>query len=293
MILNTCNRVEIWAVASNEALDSGLVKQTLAFDHLSDDRYYVKHGYEAFAHSSLTAAGLLSQTPGENHIVAQLKESLASSMEANWANSLVQDWVSSSLRISKAIRSKAGPLLRDFEIEDLCLDFVDATVPESLCDRSVLILGSGMVGKAVLDRALARGGRCDWCYHVNKPDIPTHAANRVNLFSFNDLRERLSRADVILCTTAHSGYVLHKSHAPFLNQERDVLIVDLSSPRNIEPGLSDAMDNIKIVDLDDLKHWYRREAADLTEIDRIAADTVANHSDLYDRIMAVFAGGHA
>ncbi len=293
MILNTCNRVEVWAAVSAEALDSGLVKQTLAFDHLPDDRYYVKHGYEAFAHSAVTAAGLLSQTPGENHIVAQIKEALDASLEANWAGSLIRDWVGATLRVSKAIRCEAGPLLRDFEIEDLCLDFVAASLSGPLSEHSVLLLGSGVVGKAVLDRVLSRGASCDWCYHVNQPEVPAGAAERVNLFSFNRLREQLSEVDVILCTTAHSGYVLHKSHAPFLNQERDVLIVDLSIPRNVDPELEEAMDNIRIVDLDDLKHWYRREAADLDAIRRLADETVAQHRNLYDRIVATFTGGHA
>jgi len=293
MILNTCNRVEVWAAVSAEALDSGLVRQTLAFDHLPDDRTYVKHGYEAFAHSAVTAAGLLSQTPGENHIVAQIKDALDTSLEANWAGSLVRDWVGATLRVSKAIRVEAGPLLRDFEIEDLCLDFVDAGLSGPLAEHSVLLLGSGVVGKAVLDRVLSRGANCDWCYHVNQPEVPEGAEDRVNLFSFNCLREQLSEVDVILCTTAHSGYVLHKAHAPFLNQERDVLIVDLSIPRNVDPELAKAMDNIRIVDLDDLKHWYRREAADLDAIRRLADETVAQHRDLYDRIVATFTGGHA
>ena len=293
MILNTCNRVEVWAAVSAEALDSGLVKQILAFDHLRDDRYYVKHGFEAFAHSAVTAAGMLSQTPGENHIVAQIKEALDASLEANWAGSLIRDWVGATLRVSKAIRAEAGPLLRDFEIEDLCLDFVDTELPVPIRDRSVLLLGSGVVGKAVLDRVLARGGSCAWCYHVNQPEVPAGVEERVSLFSFNLLREQLSDVDVILCTTAHSGYVLHRAHAPFLNQERDVLIVDLSIPRNVDPELADAMDNIRIVDLDDLKHWYRREAADLDAIRRLADETVAQHRDLYDRIVATFTGRHA
>jgi glutamyl-tRNA reductase len=293
MILNTCNRVEVWAAVSAEALESGLVKQTLAFDHLPDDRCYVKHGYEAFAHSAVTTAGLLSQTPGENHIVAQVKEALAASLEANWAGSLIRDWVGAALRVSKAIRAEAGPLLRDFEIEDLCLDFVDGELPDPLSSHSVLLLGSGVVGKAVLDRVLSRGAGCDWCYHVNQPEVPDGAKEKVNLFSFNRLREQLSEVDVILCTTAHSGYVLHKAHAPFLNQERNVLIVDLSIPRNVDPELEEAMDNIRIVDLDDLKHWYRREAADLDAIRRLADETVTQHRDLYDRIVATFTGGHA
>ncbi|NQU38416.1 MAG: hypothetical protein HQ523_00515 [Lentisphaerae bacterium] len=293
MILNTCNRVEVWAAVSSEALDSGLVKQTLTFDHLPDDRYYVKHGYDAFQHAAVTAAGLLSQTPGENHIVAQIKDALDDSLKANWAGSLIKDWVSAVLRVSKAIRAEAGPLLRDFEIEDLCMDYVAAASSMPLSDRSVLVLGSGVVGKAVLTRVLARGGTCDWCYHVHQPEIPADGMERVTLFSFNALREKLAAADVILCTTAHSGYVLHRAHAPFLNQERAVLIVDLSIPRNVDPELGQAMDNIDIVDLDDLKHWYRREAADLAAIGRLAEETVAQHRDLYDKIVASFTGGDA
>ena len=58
----------------------------------------------ALTSASLLAAGLLSQMPGENHIVSQVKEALALATQRGWAGGLVAEWMAAALHISKDIR---------------------------------------------------------------------------------------------------------------------------------------------------------------------------------------------
>jgi len=294
MILNTCNRIEIHAVAADHDETHSLLKHVMGFDRLGQKGFYTKRGMEAFGHSATLLAGLLSQTPGENHIVAQVKDAVADAAEQGWAAGMMQGWLSSALHVSKHIRSETQPLLRNFEIEDLCIDYLVAEQPECL-ESPLLVLGAGVVGAGIVRRFLSRSpqGTCIWCYHVNRPAIPEDIADRVRLCDFNALRDELSKPVSIVCATSSPGHVLHQAHAPFLDQEHDVKIVDLAMPRNVAPELDGITSNVHVVDLDDLKHWYRREAADMSQIMACSQRLAAEHRDMYEKLTSSFQGGNA
>jgi len=266
----------------------------MGFHALDQSGYYVKKGMAAFRHSAMLLAGLLSQTPGENHIVAQVKEAVAGAVDSGWAAGMMQGWLSSALHVAKHIRTETQPLLRDFEIEDLCLDYLDSETT-TLEGETLMILGTGIVGEGVLRRFLERSpkGRCIWCYHRQRPTQPDGGESRVHICDFNALRDELAHATTIVCATASPGHILHLGHAPFLDQERQVTIVDLAMPRNVAPELNGVSASIHVVDLDDLKHWYRREGADMTEIMERSVRIATDHRDMYDKLTSSFQGRNA
>lgn len=292
MLLNTCNRVELIALAANKPGVVELLRRVLRFDVLPAQAQYAKIGWAAFEHLGLLAAGLLSQSPGENHIVAQLKEALRLATAAGWAGSFMESWLSEALHISKHIRETAGPLLGGVEIEDLALQYLQAELP-TLSGRRLLILGGGKIGEGLLRRCAASGLACTWCYHVNRPTVPAELEKQVELISFNGLRDALGRADVILCALSSSGHVLHQGHAPFFNQEQPVLVLDLGVPRNVAPELQGTNDNLSVVDLDGLKAWQRRGNGELARLLETGLATVAEHRERYDKLVGDLQGGHA
>ena len=284
ILLNTCNRVEVHAVVSRQADVVPLLARILRLDRLESQRYYIKRGIEAFEHVAVLTAGMLSQTPGENHIVAQVKEALAHGVQAGWARGMMQEWVAAALHVSKDIRNVATPLLRTSEIEDVCLDYVRAEHPE-LEDGGILVLGSGMIGLGIARRLAERGRRVDLCYHMHRPELRDAWKNNIRLFTFDDLRDRLAKADLVICATDSPHYVVMAEHAPCFGPTRPILICDLTMPRNVDPALSGLRASLRIADLEDLKHWYRREMADLGKIFELSVKTVSDHMDLYERLI--------
>ncbi|NOY75230.1 MAG: hypothetical protein GXP32_05495, partial [Kiritimatiellaeota bacterium] len=124
MLLNTCNRIELMAIASPSENVETLLEKIIGFDSLNNDAFYLKRGFEAFAHSGTVMAGLMSQTPGEKHITAQVKEMHAIAEARGWAGSMIREWMDCSLHISKHIRRETEPLLLNYEIEDLSLNYI-------------------------------------------------------------------------------------------------------------------------------------------------------------------------
>ena len=288
MLLNTCNRVELLAIVSPQPGLAELVRRVMDLDHLRTDQSYVKQGLEAFEHVTMVAAGLLSQTPGEYHIASQLKQALESASEAGWAGALIKECTSHALHVAKDIRNRTHEYLRGFEIEDLCLEYLDANT-ENLSSRKTLVLGAGEVAKGLVERLVARGQSLLWCYHRNCPEVPDEWAGHVTLCTFNDLREHLGNVDLVLCATGAEGHILHTGHAPFFNQDKEIQIVDLSMPRNVAPELDGLTGNLHVVDLDGLK---RAPGTDMVKVWEQSRQSLDEHKELYERIITSFQSGN-
>lgn len=292
MVLNTCNRVEVIAVVSEETARNGILRHIMGFTHFKEDKFYLKTGREAFEHLCLVTAGMLSQTPGENHITAQMKEALETAKERGWAGNMTQEWISTALHVSKAIKNMVSPLLHSYEIEDLSLRYLEA---QQQIDQNttILVLGSGMIGQGLVRDSVPKVGKIIWCYHVNQPEVSNEWKDKVELCTFNDMKNRITDADIIVSAADAPGHLLHLGHAPFFNQERKVTVIDLGMPRNVDPELDELSSDISVVDLDGLKYWYRRELTDMNHILSNSRAIIADQEALYEKITSSFKGGNA
>lgn len=288
-LLNTCNRVELLAVVSESEHLEDVVVQLMNFDHLSRDSYYIKSGEKAFSHFAVVTAGLLSQTPGEKHIVAQVKDAVTQAKDRGWAGAMMQEWLSSALHVSKHIRNDVADLLHVREIEDLCVLYLKATC-ENWPSVNVLVIGAGTVGRCVVEQLLGEACKVIWCYHRNRPELPEAWSDSVKMCCMNDLKEAIPQVDGVVCATSSNKPVLHAGHALFFDQDRTNIVVDLAMPRNVDHALNELSDSIKVADLDDLKHWYRREMADMDQIFKISTDAVAEHMGMYNKLLYSFQG---
>jgi glutamyl-tRNA reductase len=203
----------------------------------------------------------------------------------------MQDCIDGILHISKHVRQETSPHLTNLEIEDLCLRYLQAET--DLRRRKILVLGSGVVGEGMAKRLTDLGLSIRWCYRTHAPEIEETRRSHIELYNFNELRDQLSEVDLIVCATGSSGHVLHHGHAPFFEQSREVLIVDLSVPRNVAPELDGITENVHVTDLDDLKYWHRREYVDMAKIFEISRRIVDEHLGLYQKIVAGINGGDA
>jgi glutamyl-tRNA reductase len=291
MILNTCNRIEVMAVASRETGTNGILRYILGFDRLHEDQFYLKHGVEAYEHLCLVSSGMLSQMPGESHISAQVKAALADAQQRGWAGSLMQEWVSSLLHVSKHIQTDAAPLLRTEEIEDLALHVLQTGVPD-LSQKTLMVLGAGTVGEGLVRAAVAKVGKVIWCCHINRPALSDEWEGRVELITLNGMKERLGEADIIVSATDAPGYILHSGHAPFFDQGKPVLLVDLGVPRNMDPALAGLSPEIRLIDLDGLKYTFRKENPLLDSVLTRCGVIIGEHRKEYERMIERFQGGN-
>lgn len=287
LLLDTCNRVELIAVTAGGRSAHELVRRVMGFDALPAASFYMKQGFAAFEHVALLAAGLLSQMPGEGHIVAQIKDALADAAERGWAAGMMAEWVSGALHISKDIRREWPALWGRDEIEDACLAYVKEAGPGA--GARIAVLGSGVVGRGIVQRAAAWGQNCEWVYH-RRPPVGTACPRGVRVRPWRDLADCLGAADVVIAATAGEEYAVTAAMAPALGPERPVLMMDLGIPRNIDPGLSAVRPGVRVIDLDVLKAWHWGRAGSIEPVLESGRAVVQGHRTLYRAMIASFQG---
>jgi|GEM_PF-356753 len=289
MLLNTCNRVELIGLASAPLLTSGVLNRVLGLDRL-EGRYYVYEGRDAFRHVALVVAGLLSQTPGETHICAQVKAALDRSFTAGWAAGVLKDWISRALHIGKVIRQVTAPLLRGHNIEDLCQTYLQSELG-ILQDRRILVLGAGPIGKGIAEKLASQGALVTCCYHVNMPVFSAAWAGRVKNCQFSDLHCVLRHQDAIVCATGGGKPVLTTEHARMIDTVRRLIVVDLGVPRNTTPGFAAEAAGVTVVDIDGLETHWQDEVFDMKNVMEESDRIVAEHFGEYERIIASIQSG--
>lgn len=282
-ILNTCNRIEIVAAVSREAATCGILRHVMRFNRLSPDRYYMKHGFDAFSHLCLVTAGMDSQTPGEFHVVSQMKEAVDEALANGWAGSIIRELADAALHISKDIHQEIDPLMDIAEIEDVGLRYLEQELPD-LPSRRVLVIGTGVVGQGLVAELVKRGCLCVWAYHRNVPELGTEQAARVQVVPLDRLADALPAVDaVISAVEAKEPVVTCGAHAAHLNP-RGVVMVDLGMPRNIDPALGRLGERVRVADLDVLKHWYRTATGTLDKILDACDAVLKEHRGIYERM---------
>jgi len=286
MLLDTCNRTELLAIKSCRMETVPLLCRILGLDRLPRERYYIKNGFEAFEHAALLTAGLLSQMPGETHIVSQVKDALNLATGQGWSGALMAEWVAAALHISKDIRRQFPFAWRKGEIEDACISFLkDTALPDN---SRMVVLGTGVVGSGLVRRLAAEGRRCDWLYHRRAP-----AENAVpagcRLRPWSDLTAILNQADVVFAATSSQTPVL-TPHPALALPRRAVLLLDLATPRNIDPACAGAYPQARLVDLDGLKGWYGRMTGSFEPVLQLSRAKIQEHQSMYESIINTIQG---
>ncbi len=291
-ILNTCNRIEIVAAVADDDITVLLLEKLMNLQELPETKRYRKSGHTAFEHLCMMTAGMLSQSVGETHITAQVKEAVGEAIAQGWAKSLLREWTDSALHISKAIRTAISPLLQNGEIEEACLAYLDEHLPGQAVEP-ILVIGTGVVGRGIIEQATRQNRRCVWCYHVNQPEIPTEWAGKVEICAWDDLRSRLCDVRAVLSAVKAPELILHASDASCFAPGADVLVIDLTMPRTIDPQLNGRVPGLRVVDLDGLKHWQRLTSGVLEKVLDQSRAITQEHHNLYERIQESIQSGFA
>lgn len=289
MLLLTCNRVEFIGIASLDEELKDLILYSLGLHSLMENEYYVRTGEAAFEHLAFTLSGLYSQTPGEKHIVAQVKDALQKSKEQGWSSNTLNEWINSSLHISRQIRRYLQPLFSQYEIERLTIQFLQENLGEHLKNSQIAILGTGVVGKQLVMELQPLVKHITWGWHQHCPKIDDmDNANKVTLCQMEELVQDLSKDNVIICATSATTFILQKKHQKQMVGREQVWLIDLCNPRNIDPDLQS--ENIKVVNLDDLKYWFRREIVDVEKMFSACHQIVQDNIALYQKLLIGFEG---
>jgi glutamyl-tRNA reductase len=286
VLLNTCNRIELIAAAhiSPPLLDT--LKLILNFSQLENEHYYVKTGFEAFAHLCLAAGGLFSQTLGENHITAQMKDAWQYAEEKNWGGSLMNTLRDHVLHASKHIRNETAAWLKTQEIEELAYDFIVSTMPQ-LSGCNAVIAGTGSIGSGMKNLLAEKAGRIDWLYHSRRPEA---VESNVFVYELSGIKEKLPEADLLITALAAEQPEITAEMAGLF--KAGAVVIDLGVPRNVAETLSAMRPDITIADMEKLKKQQRQNGFNMEEVFAAASQIIGEHRELYEKFVQSYTDGN-
>lgn len=251
-VVSTCNRVEVFVQASGEgpARHFFTSRAEQATEHL-----YVKRGSEAVRHLFRVASSLDSMVVGEQQILGQVKEAYGLASAASAAGGFMSRLCNRAFVTAKRVRTETEIGRGATSMSQVAVDLV-AKIFENLEGRAILLVGAGKMG-ALSAKALKVLGADAVLVTNRSPERGQSLADQVGgtFRPWEQLEALLVEADVVIVSTGAPTYVLTRDlvkRAMKLRRHRNLCLIDLAVPRNVDPTCAD-LDEVYAYDVDDLE----------------------------------------
>jgi len=281
-VLSTCNRCEVFGVASApEQLSPDSLQDIYVAIHRAANpskdfnpttvrsSLYMMTGLDAARHAFQVAASLDSLIPGETQITGQFKDALAIARNAGTIGPYLGRLTQEALATAKKVRTHTDIGKHKVSISHAAIDLA-RRASHDLGSLRFLILGAGEMARVAAEyaatykpKALVIANRTrqrafELTEHVGYGDA----------HSLENLYQLIGRADVVISATSATGHVINADElkkAIKNRQHAPLFLIDIALPRDIDPKVSD-IDDVYLFDIDDLKsvvdnHLEKRKEA--------------------------------
>ena len=258
VILSTCNRTEVYAVASSE---DGGVESVIDFlaDYHGLDRHelvrylYIVKGEAVVRHLFRVVASLDSMVVGEAQILGQVKEAYDHAFNAGATGRAYNKLFRQSFEVGKRVRTETAIGESAVSISYAAVQLAKQ-VFDSLDGRTVLILGAGKMSELTARHLVSNG--------VTRVLVVNRTFARAEELAerfcgepmpYERLYEAIGQSDIVISSTAATEYVITKAElAPVArHRPRPLFLIDIAVPRDIDPEVND-ISNVFLYDIDDL-----------------------------------------
>ena len=263
VILSTCNRTEIYAIApanlplADKALE--VIDWMANYHHLSADDLrqsaYHFEGNEAIQHIIQVASGLDSMILGEPQILGQMKSAYAVAAESASVGSELGRLFPRVFSIAKKVRTDTAIGENPVSVAYAAVDMARHIFAD-LGECSALLVGAGetieLVTRHLIDAGVKRIVIANRTLGRAREVALKFAAEAVLLA---EIPEQLLDADIVITSTASQLPILGKGaveQAIKARKHRPILMVDIAVPRDIEAQVGELPD-IYLYTVDDLR----------------------------------------
>ena len=252
-VLSTCNRTEITGFAKHPfELISLIIKYSKGTVEEFINVSNVYKNKDAVRHLFSIGTGLDSQILGDYEIVGQLKVAFTQAKKLGTTNAYLERLMNLVLQASKDVKNhtrlSSGTTSVAYAAIQYMIDYV-----ADYNDKNILIYGTGKIGhntfKNVLEYTNNRNITVINRTYEKAAEL-VHDAVEVNVkvAPYNELLSHINSADILIVSTGASVPTITKEH---LKKGKELLILDLSLPENVDPAVKE-IEGIKLINVDEL-----------------------------------------
>ncbi len=267
VVLNTCNRVEIYGFAETPAAAARIEEDFCAFqdfpEHVFRDIRQHATGRNAIQHLLEVASGLNSQMLGETEILGQVKDAYADAQARRTTGPVLNRIFQKAFQYAKHVRTNTAITAGQVSIASVAVDLAQKIFGG--LDRSrILLVGAGEISKKTAKAFQSRGAGA---LTVSSRTLERAMALARDLgataLPFEHVAAHLSDYDIVVCSTAAPGAVITRADADAAMRKRrsqPLFFIDLALPRDVEPSVA-GIENVFIYNLDDLARIAEKNRA--------------------------------
>jgi glutamyl-tRNA reductase len=254
LLLSTCNRCELYW-SGEEDLEPWFRQLAKGRGAASNLQLLRHDGLAAVRHLFTVTAGLDSQILGETEILGQVRRAYDTARAAGTTTRDMDLILSAALAAGRRVRCETLLGRHPASVSSAAVDLIAERWGE-IGSREVAVLGAGEAAEGVL-RALHELGASRVTLLNRRPVRAQVLAEVWGVANapWEDLAQKLESADLLLVATAGSRPVVSAaqlSQAMANRSDRELFVVDLSVPRNVDPAAR-GIPGIHLFDLDDLQ----------------------------------------
>jgi glutamyl-tRNA reductase len=259
VVLSTCNRTEVYAVAERfhgayKDIRDFLAEVAFLAPEDFSDHLYVHYDAPAAAHLFGVAAGLDSAVLGESEILGQVKTAWDRARHEGAAGPALNLLFRHALEAGKRARTDTGIARHTTSVSQAAVAMAAERLG-GLHGRRGLVLGAGEMGQAMA-LGLAKAG-AELTIANRGWDTAVELAGRLQgrAVRLGELAVSLAEVDVLLSSTGAASPLLEVDEveqAVAVRQGRPLLIVDIAVPRDIDPAVG-RLPGVNLLDMDDLR----------------------------------------
>ncbi|MFH1836852.1 MAG: glutamyl-tRNA reductase [Candidatus Omnitrophota bacterium] len=256
VILSTCNRTEIYAdvgdvqTGTSEVID--FVAGYKKIDHKTFYPYfYIYEEKEALRHLCEVFSGVDSLITGELQIMEQVKTAFQEAENAEFITPCLRDMFHYAISIAGETHAKTHISKGKVSVGSVAVEFIKKKTG-NLADKNMLVIGVGKVTELVLK--YLKDEEVSVVFVANRTyDKAKELAGKIGAKAvrFDNLREFLEKADVIITATASPHFIIKKEMLE--ERSKRLLIIDLALPRDVDPKVRESV-NIDLFTLGDLDY---------------------------------------
>jgi glutamyl-tRNA reductase len=261
VLLSTCNRVEVYGVASKV---NGNVHRL--FQHLSTGEVdfaphlYIKEGAEAVQHLFSVASGLDSMVIGETEITGQVKQAYLAAQEAKLTGRITNRLFQTALQAAKEIRTQTGIGRGATSVGSVAVELAERIFDRDLSGKTVMIIGAGKKAEACI-RHLAKKGARSVLVSNRSYDRALNLATEFGgrAVRFDECLQGMAEADIVVSSTGSPQTILHRGDVASVmagRGNRPLFLIDIAVPRDIDADV-EQLDNVYLYNVDHLEAIIR------------------------------------
>lgn len=262
VILQTCNRVEVYARVSAQDLTKAKLELAEHWRQKTDikkERFYqvlrISLNSQALSHLMKLTSGLESMVVGEDQILGQVQKGFEEAKKCGTVGSFLSTTFSKAIKVGKKVRLKTKINKGSVSIGSAAVKLLEESFGD-LKDKKIIIIGAGetggLVGKALASRSYAVIFVANRTFERGFRLAKMLGGKAVR---FNKFKKLLTKVDAVVVATAAPHYILTRKLLQEILEKRNrkqLFIIDLSQPRNVEESVA-SLSYVKLRTIDDLR----------------------------------------